>query len=442
MRVERVESSLNPLLLVVRRCCIRAIWWPSIWAATTSLAFAAAPAGKETALADGVIVAMPTGCEIWSDDAPVWRTLEMQKPNVRPDQRIRCASPGTLLLRLPGNGALEQIEFKSLSFEYLIPFGVDNPSLPAAKTPGRDAALDPQRIPSTVPMPTTKTARGDRTVEKDEPRLAAVETCDEPLGTLAIVEPQGDTQAKLRRYGLGSPTAVLRLLAQQSNCFSVVGRNITAGELTRGVGKRQMVAADYVMNPSVMFSETSVGGLGGFVGKLSVPSGSGKMKRADTSMALFDVRSGVQVAMAMGDSRKTSSDEVDALFGKTDGNLEGYKSTNEGKLVVASFASNWNDIIRSIKDKPSQKIGKAPASKQQDAASAATNLQEVNAGDTLIAKVDGVKVLAEPSDRANTIQLLTRSDRVVATGERRNGFIRITVASGDGWVKAILMTQP
>lgn len=39
-----------------------------------------------------------------------------------------------------------------------------------------------------------------------------------------MVEPQSQTIAGLQRYGLGSPTALIRMLIQQSNCFQVVGR--------------------------------------------------------------------------------------------------------------------------------------------------------------------------------------------------------------------------
>src|SRR5215207_11618010 len=59
-----------------------------------------------------------------------------------------------------------------------------------------------------------------------------LERCDAPKGTLAVVEPQNQVQANLQRYGLGSPTGVIRMLVQQSNCFQVV---------ERGVGMRNMM---------------------------------------------------------------------------------------------------------------------------------------------------------------------------------------------------------
>ena len=48
----------------------------------------------------------------------------------------------------------------------------------------------------------------------------AIRTCEEPLGTMALVERQ-DSFA-LAQYGLESPIPMLRLMAAQSGCFAVV----------------------------------------------------------------------------------------------------------------------------------------------------------------------------------------------------------------------------
>ena len=45
-----------------------------------------------------------------------------------------------------------------------------------------------------------------------------LEKCQAPKGTIAVVEPQSQVLHGLRRYGLGSPTSVIRMLVQQSNC--------------------------------------------------------------------------------------------------------------------------------------------------------------------------------------------------------------------------------
>src|ERR1043166_951768 len=57
--------------------------------------------------------------------------------------------------------------------------------------------------------------------DKDE-----VRKCDKPIGTLAVVEPQQQYIAALQRYGLGSPTGLIRMMVQNSNCFVVVERGV------------------------------------------------------------------------------------------------------------------------------------------------------------------------------------------------------------------------
>src|SRR5262245_33261798 len=104
-----------------------------------------------------------------------------------------------------------------------------------------------------------------------------LERCDRPMGALAVVEPQSHVLSMLSRYRLGSPTGLLRLMVQQSNCFLVVERGVgmqnvmqeralqKSGELRQGsnMGGGQMAAADFIMTPAVVFSEDNAGGVGG-----------------------------------------------------------------------------------------------------------------------------------------------------------------------------------
>src|SRR4029450_4737205 len=59
-----------------------------------------------------------------------------------------------------------------------------------------------------------------------------LEHCDKPMGALAVVEPQDYVSQSLSRYGLQSPTGLIRMMVQQSNCFIVV---------ERGIGKQNMM---------------------------------------------------------------------------------------------------------------------------------------------------------------------------------------------------------
>ena len=133
-----------------------------------------------------------------------------------------------------------------------------------------------------------------------------LEHCDKPMGAMAVVEPQSEILTALTRYQLSSPVGLIRMMIQQSNCFIVVERgagmqNImqerqlaSAGESRQGsnMGGGQMVAADFVLTPSVVFSENNAGGVGGAVGgilgrrppALGAVAGGLKFKEAQTSM--------------------------------------------------------------------------------------------------------------------------------------------------------------
>ena len=98
---------------------------------------------------------------------------------------------------------------------------------------------------------------------------AAVVRCDTPLGYIAVVELDGYALEVLWRYRLRSPGPLLRMLIQQSGCFTVVERGVgveavlqerqlaARGQLRSGsaMGEGQLVAADYILTPSVILSD-------------------------------------------------------------------------------------------------------------------------------------------------------------------------------------------
>lgn len=296
---------------------------------------------------------------------------------------------------------------------------------------------------------------------------AELEKCDSPKGTIAVVEPQDQVAVGLQRYGLGSPTGIIRLLIQQSNCFQIVERGAAmanimqerslaqSGQLQGGqnIGKGQLVAAEFVVTPAVVFSENNAGGVGGGIGGLLGRFGGAglvagaivgglKFKQAQTSMLLVDARSGIQVAAAEGSAEKTDFSLGAAVFGGGGGAaLGGYTNTNEGKVVAASFVDNWNNIVRAIRNNPSIIAPRASAASQANAANS-VQAGAASAGDVMQPKIAGVKVLRSPSDGAPEVQSLGRGDEVLFLGEESNGFIKVTASRGDGWVKKILLKKP
>ena len=210
---------------------------------------------------------------------------------------------------------------------------------------------------------------------------ANLESCDEPMGTVAVVEEQeGDWYRYLTSdLRLPSTIPVIRMMIQQSNCFVVVERGramqnmmqeralADSGEMREGsnFGKGQIVAADYTMNPSINFSQSDAGGIGGVLGAFggrklgaigSVVGGL-KFKKAETILTMIDNRSGVQLAAAQGQARKTDFGGGIAGWGGSGyGALGGYTNTPEGKVLAAAFADAYNNLVRALRNYEAQEV--------------------------------------------------------------------------------------
>jgi curli biogenesis system outer membrane secretion channel CsgG len=289
------------------------------------------------------------------------------------------------------------------------------------------------------------------------------EKCDKPMGAMAVVEPQSYVSQALSRYGLQSPTGLIRMMIQQSNCFIVVERGMgmqnmmqeralaEAGELRQGsnMGGGQMVSADFILTPSVVFQENNAGGVGGALGGLIGGSGGRavgalagglKFKEAQTSMLVADARTGVQVAAAEGSARKADLRLGAVLFGGgAAGGLGGYQNTNEGKVLAASLMDNYNNIVRAVRGQPSlhRDVGTLAeeAGKQTKAGAV------FNEGDAVVPRIANVKLLAAPSDDAKVVATLNRGEEMIIVGEEKNGFLQVETGSGGGWVKKVLVSK-
>ena len=215
----------------------------------------------------------------------------------------------------------------------------------------------------------------------------SIEKCAAPIGTIAINEPEADAVRALSGYNLGSPAGVLRILIQESNCFVVVERGsgldqmrherelARSGELQQAsnVGGGQMAAADLILTPGVTFSNDNAGGVGG----------------------------------------------------------GGYSSTDEGKMIAASFRDNFNAIVRAVRGNPS-------LVKHAAAPKAGPVFEE---GDVLRPKINGVQVLAAPKEGAAVVTTLQRSDDVVYLGVEQDGYLRVLAPAGEGWVRRLVVQK-
>jgi hypothetical protein len=202
--------------------------------------------------------------------------------------------------------------------------------------------------------------------------------CQQPIGTIALVESQIPALAQL---GFTSPVPLIRLIAAQSRCFHLVERGealtrmmeerslSTRGLLQQGgnVGKGQMVAADYWVTPNVVFSESDAGGAGAVMaafsfvpyvgpalGVLGAVAGSVRFTEAQAVMMVTDTRSGVQVAVAEG--RAKASDLGGGLglaaisgFANVGG---GYSNTAQGKVIAGALLDSFNKLVEQVRVLP------------------------------------------------------------------------------------------
>lgn len=206
-----------------------------------------------------------------------------------------------------------------------------------------------------------------------------MESCSEPLGTISVFEDRTLPWWSIyQRHApeLGSTIPVIRLMIQQSGCFVVVERGaamqamerernlMRSGEVRQGskFGGGQMVAADYTLNPSVQFSQKGTGGIGAIAGAFFGPvatavAGSMKKNESATTLLLIDNRSGVQVSAAVGNASNFDIGIGGGFFGG--GGFSGagaFSNTPEGKIITASFADSFNQMVRALRNYQAQEV--------------------------------------------------------------------------------------
>jgi hypothetical protein len=288
-----------------------------------------------------------------------------------------------------------------------------------------------------------------------------LEHCDAPMGALAVVEPQNEMLVALSRYHLSSPVSLIRLMIQQSNCFIVVERGVgmqnmmqerqiaDSGEARSGsnMGKGQMVAADFVLTPAVVFSENNAGGVGGgiasglFGHKVGAVAGGLKFKEAQTSMLVADSRSGVQVAAAEGSTKKADLGIGAGVFGGFSAAGGGYTNTNEGKIIAAALLDNYNNVVRAVRADPSLKRNVGSLRQEAAAGGMKKSGAGFNEGDVLVPKIANIKMYADSTDTSKAVATLARGEELVVIGDAKDGYVNVQSSTASGWVKAVLVTK-
>jgi hypothetical protein len=291
-----------------------------------------------------------------------------------------------------------------------------------------------------------------------------LQKCDRAFGTIALAEPQDESMEHFRRYSLGSPTALLRVMVQQSRCFVVLERGAgmavvqgeralsRTGDAQRGanMGGGQMVVADFVLSPALQIVDNDAGGVGGAIGGLGRRAagigavvGGLKFKEASTTITIADTRTTVQVASAEGKARRTDfSLGMLGWAGGVVGGVGAYTSTAEGKVIAASYLDNYNKVVTALRSDATMiaRAQKFDASRVMsgEAPKAGVVFEE---GDVVCPKIDNVQLLAAPKDGSPVTAKLMKTDELVVMGEEQNGFLKVQGAMAAGWVKKTLLSK-
>lgn len=294
---------------------------------------------------------------------------------------------------------------------------------------------------------------------QDNSGAPGLESCEKPIGVAAIVEPQSLALASLQNYQLQSPTSLIRLMIQQSNCFVVVERGLAMQSMMQerdlnssnqlrtgsGVGDGQMVSADFAITPSVVINDRNAGGagigaaIGGAFGGIGSAAGAligaaAKTKEAQTTLLVTDIRSGLQVAAAEGSAKKSDFGIGGVLGGV---GLGGYTSTDQGKVVAASFLDNYNNIVISLKSRPDlhREVELGANTDRSE-----TNSSAFEIGAILIPKLSKLPVYDAPNSDATVLYEVEKSDGVIFLGNSENGYLEVEGVNGAGWIRELLAT--
>lgn len=262
--------------------------------------------------------------------------------------------------------------------------------------------------------------------------------CAAPVGTVAIDEP---AHPWWRDYQLGSPEALIKMMAQRSNCLRVVDRGrgmqmrsgeralADSGELQRGanVGRGQVSAADYVIVPDIVGSDANAGGanvggaIGGIVGgRFGAALGGLRTKKmeAHTLLTLLDLRTTEQLYVAEGMAQKT-----DISFGGggyRGGALAvggGYADTEIGKVITAAYTRAFIDLVGYMQGMSGNAAATAPV--QAYVVTAATDLKRT------------------PSDASGSVRGFKPGDLVYPTGGKEGIWWEVEDENGNpGWVSS------
>ncbi|MCD9086930.1 CsgG/HfaB family protein [Stenotrophomonas sp. SY1] len=238
--------------------------------------------------------------------------------------------------------------------------------------------------------------------------------CPSAAGTLRIVEPD-DGLGAWASYGLPAPTRMLRVMVNDSKCFTVLDRGVgfaaaqaerelaRAGHLQgdQNIGAGQMRGADFVLIPDIISQNPNAGGshvggsassgqkrglLGGMLNVATLGI-AGKMssnkQTAQVVLTLVDVRTSEQVVSVTGDAKITDRAwsamvEASNVQGGAGVRVGTWENTEIGKVIMEAYDEAFEEMVGEIQKRGSvmfarrapqavmpTQVAVAPASQEQ-----------------------------------------------------------------------------
>ena len=199
--------------------------------------------------------------------------------------------------------------------------------------------------------------------------------CARPIGVLAIVEPEDQWW---RQLNLGSPEAIIKVFVQNSRCFTIVNRGRSMarrameramadqGELQKGsnLGKGQVKAADYFLEPNIVTANNNSGGgglgaaagafgglfggagrvIGGIAGGINVKKG-----EANVTLSVVNARTTEEYVVEGYARKKDISWGAGGGAGWWGGfaaaGASGYQNTEIGQVIVLAYLDAYTKLV-------------------------------------------------------------------------------------------------
>lgn len=286
--------------------------------------------------------------------------------------------------------------------------------------------------------------RGSAQAQRQE-RSAEIPVCAQPLGALAVIEPDDHWWVQ---HQLGSPAALIKVFVQRSRCFTLVdrGRGMAAlqyerelaggGDLRGGsnVGRGQMRAADYVLVPDLISQNANSSGnaIAGIVGGMMGNRRAGALvggldfrrKTADVVLTVTDVRSSEQVAMVEGHATKTdlgwgAGGGVFGGGGFGAAGARGYENTEIGQVITLAYLQAYTDLVAQFSALPQ-------------------NASAANAQQAVTMQKPG-RLFVNPDGTGEVVRPLDVGMMLYPTGNRQGVMWEVDDELGNrGWVSSIL----